>query len=64
MSAGHIDTLLDLWATSLLEHGDELPFSNHTELYDTIDSTPLGNAPWEVFNIKYDGVLPENEVSA
>jgi hypothetical protein len=62
MSAGHIDTLLSLWATSLLKHGDEPPFSNHAELYNTIDSTPLGDVPWEVFNLKYDGALPENEV--
>jgi len=64
MSAGHIDTLLNLWAASLLEHSDEPPFSNHTELYDAIDSTPLGDVPWEVFNLKYDRVLPENEVPA
>ena len=64
MSAGHIDTLLDLWAASLLEHGDEPPFSNHTELYHTIDSTPLGDVPWEVFNLKYDRELPEDEVPA
>jgi hypothetical protein len=64
MSAGHIDTLLNLWAASLLKHGDEPPFSNHTELYDTIDSTPLGDVPWETFNLKYDGALPENEVPA
>ena len=64
MSAGHIDTLLNLWAASLLKHGDEPPFSNHTELYDTIDSTPLGDVPWEAFNLKYDGTLPETEVPA
>ncbi|KAF8488764.1 hypothetical protein F5888DRAFT_1796301 [Russula emetica] len=64
MSAGHIDTLLNLWAASLLGHGDEPPFSNHTKLYDTIDSTPLGDVPWEAFNLKYGDTLPENEVPA
>jgi hypothetical protein len=64
MSAGHIDTLLNLWAASLLKHDDEPPFSNHSELYDTIDSTPLGDVPWETFSLKYSGVLPDGEIPA
>lgn len=64
MLVGHIDMLLNLWAASLHKHGDEPPFSNHSKLYDTIDSTPLGNVPWEAFNLKTDYALPENEVLA
>ena len=54
MSAGNIDTLLDLWAATLLKHDDTPPFANHTDLYDTIDSTPLGDVPWQTFSINYN----------
>ena len=44
MSSEHIDTLFNIWATFLNPHHDkEPPFNNHTELYNTIDSTPLGD---------------------
>ncbi|KAG1802552.1 uncharacterized protein BJ212DRAFT_1449973 [Suillus subaureus] len=42
MSAGQIDTLLDLWAATLIKHNDSPPFTGHHNLYETIDSTPLG----------------------
>ncbi|OAX33018.1 hypothetical protein K503DRAFT_794615 [Rhizopogon vinicolor AM-OR11-026] len=47
MSGGDIDVLLNLWAATLAPH-DELSFRNHTDLYNTIDSTPLADAtpPW------------------
>ncbi|KAF8488275.1 hypothetical protein F5888DRAFT_1796370 [Russula emetica] len=48
MSAGHIDTASQPLGC----------------LYDTIDSTPLGDVPWEAFNLKYGDTLPENEVPA
>ncbi|KAF9236807.1 hypothetical protein BU15DRAFT_88999 [Melanogaster broomeanus] len=53
MSAKHIDTLLDLWAATLLEHGKQPPFANHRDLYNVIDSTPLGSVPWKSFTISY-----------
>ena len=54
MSARNIDTLLDLWAATLLKHDDTPPFANHGDLFDTIDSTPLGDVPWQTFSINYD----------
>jgi hypothetical protein len=58
MSAGDIDTLLDIchpiWAAP---QGAEL-FDNHSDLYDTIDSTTLGGTPWESFSIKYTSDVP------
>ena len=62
MSAGHIDRLLELWAVSLFQHNDNPPFSNHQDLYATIDSTQIGDVPWETFSLKYDGAVPGGEV--
>ena len=51
MSAEDIDFIFKLWAASLVAHHDLPPFSNHTEMYNAINSTPLaiflGNfSPW------------------
>jgi hypothetical protein len=35
MSAGDISSLLSLWAASLAVHGNEPPFSNATDMYNT-----------------------------
>jgi Plavaka transposase len=58
MSAGNIDVLLDLWAASLFRHDVEPPFVNHTDLYDTIDSIPLGDVPWQCFQTSFRGAKP------
>ncbi|PIL25424.1 hypothetical protein GSI_13314 [Ganoderma sinense ZZ0214-1] len=52
MSGGNIDKLLELWAASLLP-GDP-PFRNHSDMYQTIDSTPLGEVRWMRFEITHD----------
>jgi hypothetical protein len=62
MSAKNINTLLDLWAATLLKHHDSPPFTNHSDLYETIDSTPLGGVPWQSFSLTYNGKLPDGEV--
>ncbi|OJA18031.1 hypothetical protein AZE42_13146 [Rhizopogon vesiculosus] len=58
MSGGDIDVLLNLWAATLAPHDAELPFRNHTDLYNTIDSTPLADVEWESFTTKYNGDVP------
>src|SRR6202789_2428935 len=55
MSAGDINFMLNLWAVSLAVHNDEPPFSNTTDLYKTIDSSPLGDVAWESFSLQYNG---------
>ena len=60
MSAGDIDFILHLWATSLAAHHESPPFSNHTEMYSAIDSTPLGDVPWESFSLEYGSEVPED----
>lgn len=62
MSTGDIDFLFNLWAATLARHNDHPPFSNHAELYSTIDATPLGDVPWESFSLKYNSILPDNNI--
>jgi hypothetical protein len=62
MSASHIDTLLDLWAATLAKHDDHLPFANHRDLYQTIDSIPLGDVPWQNFTVKFCGDKPDVDI--
>ncbi|KAL6307402.1 hypothetical protein BKA93DRAFT_727757, partial [Sparassis latifolia] len=51
MSAGNIDTILQLWAASLLQHHDDPPFANCKDLYNTIDSTLLSGSR-STYNMK------------
>lgn len=60
MSTRNIDTLLDLWGATLLKHNDTPPYANHTDLLDTIDSTPLGDVPWQMFSLNYNGEVPDD----
>ncbi|KAJ6612468.1 hypothetical protein B0H10DRAFT_2052194 [Mycena sp. CBHHK59/15] len=46
MSSKNIDYLLELWAMSVMKHDDLGPFQNYTHLYETIDATKQGDAPW------------------
>jgi hypothetical protein len=49
LSTSNIDLLLDLWAESLeaLDAAQGAPFENHEQLYSTIDSSTLGDIPWQ-----------------
>jgi hypothetical protein len=62
MSAGDINFLLSLWGASLTIHGDEPPFANAMDMYNTIDSTPLGSLAWESFSLQYNGARPVDNV--
>ncbi|KAG0701710.1 hypothetical protein DFH29DRAFT_1000020 [Suillus ampliporus] len=59
MPAGQADRLLDLWATTLLKHGDIPPFADHKDLYATIDSIPLGDVKWVGFSCTYTAEKPD-----
>jgi len=48
--------LLELWAESVEELGASAPFHNHEELYSVIDSSPLGDVPWQCM----ETLLPDN----
>jgi Plavaka transposase len=63
MSAPNINILLDLWASTLLKHNESPPFANHTDLYNTIDLTPLGDVAWQSFSLRYNGDdVPEGTI--
>lgn len=62
MSAGDIDFLFKLWAASLAAHDDLPPFSNHAEMYKSIDLTPFGDLPWGVFSLEYNGDIPDGDI--
>ncbi|KAG1859497.1 hypothetical protein C8R48DRAFT_748607 [Suillus tomentosus] len=59
---GDIDFIFNLWAASLAAHGETSPFANHVEMYNVIDSTPLGDIAWQSFTSEYNGALPEGDV--
>lgn len=58
MPATEIDDLMDMWG----DHSGTAPFSNHKDVYSTIDSIPIGDAPWESFSVSYSGDLPNGVV--
>lgn len=60
LSATDIDFLCQLWAATLAKHGDSPPYANHKDLYETIDSTPIGGVPWQSATFQYDGPRPDN----
>ena len=62
MSASNIDTLFDLWASTLLEHNLTPLFANHSDLYGAIDSTPLGDVPWQRSSLRYAREVPDGDV--
>ena len=55
MSAGNIDELLDIWAESMMESGEDPPFKSHEHVYETIDATKHGDAPWNCLVVSYNG---------
>jgi hypothetical protein len=59
MSAGNIDSLLDIWAASLFELGGQPPCTNHNDVYRAIDSIPLGDVPWQNFKTRFNGQKPQ-----
>jgi Plavaka transposase len=58
MSAGkldkHLNNLAELYPDS------SPPFSNHQEMYSTIDSITVGEVPWQSFSVSYNGEIPED----
>ncbi|KAG1737952.1 hypothetical protein EDB19DRAFT_1984357 [Suillus lakei] len=58
--AHSIDQLLNIWAASLVQAGSKFTlFSDHHDLYKTIDNTPLGDVKWQSFSVKYTGTIPD-----
>jgi Plavaka transposase len=62
MSGGDINFVLNLWAASLAAHDDTPPFTSCADMYETIDSTSIGNIPWKSAALQYDGIQPDDAV--
>lgn len=56
MSQGDINILMQLWASTTVDHC--APFENHQDMLSTIDSIQEGDAPWDSFSAKYSGTPP------
>jgi len=58
LSAPKVDALLDLWAQSLSEFDSDAPASgpmkDHRELHALIDSSTLGDVPWQCMVATFD----------
>jgi Plavaka transposase len=52
LSAGNIDSLLEIWSLSMSGFGSA-PFENHEALYTTIDLSTLGDVPWQCLTTKF-----------
>jgi len=61
MSAANINELLNIWNATLLSTGQGV-FRDCSEMYKTIDSTPLGDVKWESFHVSYRGEKPTEDV--
>ncbi|KAL0957424.1 hypothetical protein HGRIS_014901 [Hohenbuehelia grisea] len=54
---------LDMWAATVIKHGGEpedVPWRTAKEMYKTIDAIQLGDVPWKVYKVQYQGPLPDN----
>lgn len=60
MSAPNVNQLMEIFSVYLHKHGDQPPFGSCADLYDTIDSTQVGDIAWECFGVKYSGDRTEN----
>ncbi|KAA1479592.1 hypothetical protein DENSPDRAFT_862058 [Dentipellis sp. KUC8613] len=57
MPARRIDYLMELWAFTLMEHGEQGPFKSYEHMYDVIDQTHHGDAPWKCLSTTYSGSI-------
>ncbi|KAF9778110.1 hypothetical protein BJ322DRAFT_1014885 [Thelephora terrestris] len=58
LSRRKIDKLLELWAATLVRHGDSPPIVNQRDLHRQIDAIELGDVRWENTCLKYEGPCP------
>jgi hypothetical protein len=51
LSKLHVDSLMQLWAASLFEHGASPPFSSTHDMLELIDSIKANVVKWQSFDI-------------
>ncbi|KAJ7751500.1 hypothetical protein DFH07DRAFT_745483, partial [Mycena maculata] len=62
MSGGAINQLMQNWASRHESAGDP-PFSDHEDLYNTIDTTEIGHVLWESFSVSYNQPIAPGDVT-
>jgi hypothetical protein len=63
LSATTADTLLDLWAHSMAGLDASAPFKNHEEMHAAINSSTLGDVPWECLVTRFPEDVNESAPS-
>ena len=61
-SATKIDKYLHIMSDVMADLSGQPPFSNHKDVYETIDAIPIGGVPWQSFTFTYDGPKPTADV--
>ncbi|KAG2135864.1 uncharacterized protein EDB93DRAFT_1242442 [Suillus bovinus] len=61
MSAGQINQLLNIWASTLAKYNNWPPFADHRDLYEMIDDLSFGDVRWQCFMVAYDEYSTEND---
>ena len=59
LSQRKVNKLLELWAATLVPHGDSPPITNHENLHQQIDAIELSGIRWENAPLRYEKPLPE-----
>ena len=62
MSAGNINDLLQIWASTLPCNQDP-PFDGKQDMYDTINRINEGDAPWQNFNVSFNSEIQEGDTT-
>ncbi|KAF9455420.1 hypothetical protein BDZ94DRAFT_1316251 [Collybia nuda] len=69
MSRKDTDDLMEIMAAIIQKHCETPedtdlgpPFSSAKDMYNIIDSTELGDVPWEAFSVRYNGEMPDSAV--
>ncbi|KAK7681443.1 hypothetical protein QCA50_015535 [Cerrena zonata] len=60
-SGREVNFLMDAFTAFGYPFGAAPPFADCADMHRTIDSTPLGDAPWCSFTAQYTGLIPEGE---
>lgn len=59
LSSANIDTLLEIWAKSMAGFDASAPFGSYQEVHSTIDSSKLGDVPWQCLVTGFSGNIDE-----